>query len=664
MGFLSNLTMVQRAGGAAVLVLILVMLLMKQHQAKGAPAAKSADAKKDKTSKAREAAPKEKKGRSFGSKRKSKSDDDLDLPLAEPKAGQGRMVPRLPAASELLDDAPEPVPVAVTEVAESLIAVPVAGAEGMISEPGWPTPGEVWAAPDAVATEPAEDVGSWQAGAQDDALAALTEIPEADTSEWASDESEGFDPAAGWDASSDETSDPAAESDATWQAEEEAFDWTAGDAIDGWATSGESEPAESLTSGEAAWEAPEDETPSWSANEVTEWEALEPVEETPSVATAVADESPADATAVAEEFSVGEWTAPVQETVEVEADEPEAIVEMPEIVWDPVDEVEDVEDELEPVAEVVMTEPEPHIEIPALVEEPAMVVVSEPPVVEDEPVAVASATPVDEEPVIVAVEEPVVEAEPVIVAGEEPVVEVEPMVIAAEAPVVEAEPAIMALDDDQVDEHVFEAPEAEQLEVELPVATPSFAAVTAGAVVADPAARWASMAPGGVTEARGTASPVESWARLRPGQTPGIAMNGTNGNGTVATAVAPMPSPTDVTSPSLAWWDVPSGMESDPRRGRFALGGYALQPGHQVVSGVTFRDGVVPPPTHWVIGPVVGEVAPGTLVLHVDGCLNCHSHDLSVLTDPGFAPTTDGFSLRLAAAATGPFAASGTYVIS
>ena len=118
-----------------------------------------------------------------------------------------------------------------------------------------------------------------------------------------------------------------------------------------------------------------------------------------------------------------------------------------------------------------------------------------------------------------------------------------------------------------------------------------------------------------------------------------------------------------MTSPALAWWDVPSGMESDPRRGRFALGGYALQPGHQVVSGVTFREGVVPPPAHWVIGPVVGEVAPGTLVLHVDGCLNCHPQDLAVLTDPGFAPTTDGFSLRLAAAATGPFAVSGTYII-
>ena len=236
---------------------------------------------------------------------------------------------------------------------------------------------------------------------------------------------------------------------------------------------------------------------------------------------------------------------------------------------------------------------------------------------------------------------------------ETPVVE-EPAVAVFETPVVE-EPAVA----------VFETPvvEGAQFAVEAPVAS-----VPAVALVADPTARWASMAPGGVTEGRSVASPVDSWTRLRPGQTVPVAVNGTNGHhashtGSVATAVAPMPTAAEVTSPSLAWWDVPSGMESDPRRGRFALGGYALQPGHQVVSGVTFREGVVPPPTHWVIGPVVGEVAPGTLVLQVDGCLNCHPQDLAVLTDHGFAPTTDGFSLRLAAAATGPFAVSGTYII-
>ena len=604
MGFLSNLTLVQRAGGAAVLVLILVMLLMKQRQAKGAPAAKSADAKKDRSTKKRVSAPKEKKGRSFGSKRKSKSDDDFEMPVAEPKSGSGRMVPRLPAASEAAAaEVATLEAVASSEVTGQALAVPMPTADGMISEPGWPTPGEVWAAPDAAVAESAE-VGSWHAGAQDDALAALTSVPEAETSEWASDESAGLDEAAGWATSSDDVPVPAAESDATWQAEEETFDWTAGDAIDGWATSAAAEPAEDLASGEAAWEAPEDESPSWSANETTEWDAVEPVEETASVATAVA-----------EEFSVSDWAAPATAD-EVVADEPTAAAEaVPEIIWDPVDEVEDVGAEMALKTDVVEAESETEVAAPG----------AEAPVVEEPAVAVFE-TPVVEEPAVAVFETPVVE---------------EPAVAVFETPVVEGA----------------------QFAVEAPVAS-----VPAVALVADPTARWASMAPGGVTEGRSVASPVDSWTRLRPGQTVPVAVNGTNGHhashtGSVATAVAPMPTAAEVTSPSLAWWDVPSGMESDPRRGRFALGGYALQPGHQVVSGVTFREGVVPPPTHWVIGPVVGEVAPGTLVLQVDGCLNCHPQDLAVLTDHGFAPTTDGFSLRLAAAATGPFAVSGTYII-
>ena len=295
---------------------------------------------------------------------------------------------------------------------------------------------------------------------------------------------------------------------------------------------------------------------------------------------------------------------------------------------------------------------EPQAEVAEPVAEPELTLVAEAPVAEDEPANVAVEAPV-------AAEEPTLEAPATVdaslpVAFEAPVSEVEPVVAAfEESPIAD----VLTVAGRQDEEFAFEAPE---IEVEVPVAT-----IIVGAAVADPAARWASMAPGGVTERRSTSSPVDSWTRLRPGHTADVAMSATNGQRTATmTAVAPMPTAVEVTSPSLAWWDVPSGMESDPRRGRFALGGYALQPGHHVVSGVTFRDGVVPPPTHWVIGPVVGEVAPGTLVLHVDGCLNCRPEDLAVLTDPGFAPTTDGFSLRLAAAATGPFAASGTYVIS
>lgn len=643
MGFLSELTMVQRAGGAGVLVLLLVFLLIKQRQAKAAPAGAKADATKSKAPKTPKKAkatakadPKDKKRRSFGgSKRSRKGDDAAETPVAEP-AKAGRMVPRLPAANGGAE-APTLAPVDFPEMAEPMAAAPVAEAGGMISEPGWPTPGEVWASPDGAVAEAAE-APSWQdESASDDALTALTEAPEADVSEWATDQQTEFDSALGWEATEEEAA-PAAESDATWQAEEETFDWTAGDAIDGWATSETAEPAEELTSGEAAWESPEDESASWSTGETTEWDA--PVADAP----ASVEATPSVATAVAEEFSVNDWAAPAEDApaaVEAEAEV------MPEIVWDPVDEVEDVQDEVvAPVAEVAVEAPE--VVEAEFVEAPdAPVDVVEPDVTEAE---VAEPAAVEADAV-----------QPEVIA----VVPVEPDVTEAVAEP-QAEPFELEPVADEVEEFALAAASVAEVEtVEAPVAV----GVTSAAVVTNPATRWASMAPGGVTEERGVTSPVESWARLRPGYVPAPGTNGKNGtngnhapapvNGTVATLPAP-----EATSPAMAWWDVPAGMESDPSRGRFALGGYALQPGHQVVSGVTFRDGVVPPPSHWVIGPVVGEVAPGTLVLNVDGCLNCRPEDLAVLTDPGFAPTTDGFSLRLAAAATGPFAASGTYVIS
>ncbi len=673
MGFLSDLTMVQRAGGAAVLVLLLTVLLLKQRKAKGAPAtAKSADTPMVTSRKKHGSAPKEKKGRSFGVSRKRQSEAGAVEPVAEPKSGQGRMVPRLPAPSEVAPVAPTlDGPATFPEIADPAEATPLAvAANGMINEPGWPTPGEVWAAPDAPVRESAE-VESWQADAESDALAALaTDAPPAHTGEWTSDDGGSFDPADGWDASPDDEKAPEAQTDATWQAEGETFDWTAGDAIDGWATSEASVPAEDLTSDAAAWESPEDETPSWSASDTSEWAEAETVEETQAIATAVA-----------EEFSIGDWATPVETTV---AEVTEIVEDTPEIIWDPVDEVEAVEDAIEatPAAEditpVFAIEPimvnAPHVEetpaediTPAFAIEPIMV---NAPHVEETPAE--DITPAFEtEPVMEVVSEPVIVSEPLVpeapVAEEiTPVVEPAPIMVSepevevvtpVERPRVVVLPQMPAVDDEFVDDEGCMVQPENDHEVVVAVA----AAATATVVVTDPATRWASMAPGGVVQELTTSSPVNSWARLRPGQAPATETTGSNGHhrGGAATQAPAAP----VTAPSLAWWDVPSGMESDPRRGRFALGGYALQAGHQVVSGVTFRDGVVPPPTHWVIGPVVGQVASGTLVLHVDGLLNCRSEDLTVLTDPGFAPTNDGFSLRLAASATGPFAVSGTYII-
>ncbi len=163
-----------------------------------------------------------------------------------------------------------------------------------------------------------------------------------------------------------------------------------------------------------------------------------------------------------------------------------------------------------------------------------------------------------------------------------------------------------------------------------------------------PRQSWAGMTPAPVKPAE-TLSPVQRWARLRPSSGPAP-------RPAVPRAVAPS---RPVPSPGSATTEGDRGL----RRGRFALGGHALHPGQETVSGVTYRSEVVPPPTRWLLGPVTGPVSPGTLVLIIEGHVNCDATDLEVVMDPGFAPTVDGFSLRLRASQEGSFAASGTYEI-
>ena len=567
MEFLSNLSTMQRAAGAAILVLLLVVLLAKQRQAKSTPAGAAAEAKPDKPKKLKARSTKS-KSLSFGKSRKKKAGDEVSEEFSEPKSASGRMVPRLPAAAageeavEAVETSAFVAPAPVEATAPEAVTAVEASGDAMISEPGWPTPGEVWAAPGAAPAQAEAQEEPWHApgngvGDHDDALAALTETPSAGPLAWDSDETDSFDPATGW-GEPDESEDAPADAEPGWEQAadaDEQFDWTAGDALDGWATAAdEGESAPEPPSDDAAWESPEDETPVWSASDESPWEAAATEEEPVAVATAIAEND-------ADRFSSDTWEMPA----EAAADAAPEVEDVPSILWDPV-------------------------EAP--------------------------------EPVAVAEPEPAVVADPVF----------EPVAVAEPEPAVVADPVFLA-----------------------------------GAVVADPVSRWASMVPGGVEEAPPAVDPTSSWARLRPGQHVGPS------NGAVV-PVAPQPAPTvspvaaalapsPSAAASVAWWDVPSGAETDPRRGRFALGGHALQPGHQVVSGVTFRDGVVPPPEHWVIGPVVGAVAPGTLILEVDGCLNCDRDDLAVIMDPGFAPTTDGFSLKLIASEQGPFAASGTYII-
>jgi len=99
----------------------------------------------------------------------------------------------------------------------------------------------------------------------------------------------------------------------------------------------------------------------------------------------------------------------------------------------------------------------------------------------------------------------------------------------------------------------------------------------------------------------------------------------------------------------------------DPARtGRFAIGGFALQPGQQALGGVSFRAELPQAPTAWTVTDR-DDLSPGTLVLQLDGTINCDATVLEVVTDPGFAPTPLGFTVRVAALASGPFAASGTF---
>jgi hypothetical protein len=164
----------------------------------------------------------------------------------------------------------------------------------------------------------------------------------------------------------------------------------------------------------------------------------------------------------------------------------------------------------------------------------------------------------------------------------------------------------------------------------------------------EPLTQWAALAPVAPTAAVATEDPASRWATIAP--------------------IAPKtPVPAD---PAARWAAITpitpqSGAPEKDRldgdlTGRFALGGFAVQEGHQVVTGVTFRFAADEAPTSFAIGPCHNAPS-GTLVIDIEGVLNCTAADVEVLDDPGFAPTENGFTLRLTAPAGGPFAASGTY---
>jgi hypothetical protein len=85
--------------------------------------------------------------------------------------------------------------------------------------------------------------------------------------------------------------------------------------------------------------------------------------------------------------------------------------------------------------------------------------------------------------------------------------------------------------------------------------------------------------------------------------------------------------------------------------GRFAIGGWAAQAGHMVLSGVTFPS------------RLAEAVDAGRVRLVADVLRNVTADGLVVPADGGFAPDAEGFTLLVAAAGPGPFAASGRYEV-
>jgi len=85
--------------------------------------------------------------------------------------------------------------------------------------------------------------------------------------------------------------------------------------------------------------------------------------------------------------------------------------------------------------------------------------------------------------------------------------------------------------------------------------------------------------------------------------------------------------------------------------GRFSLGGWASAAGHMAVCGVSLRERLGEP------------VDAGAVRLVIEAGDNIAHGGLVVLADPGFAPDEEGFTLMLAAAAPGVFAAAGRYEV-
>ena len=109
-----------------------------------------------------------------------------------------------------------------------------------------------------------------------------------------------------------------------------------------------------------------------------------------------------------------------------------------------------------------------------------------------------------------------------------------------------------------------------------------------------------------------------------------------------------------------AWWDDAPAIvvpERSQQSGRFALGGHAIRAGQEALTGVTFREALID--EKWATASDANRAA--RIELTIEGSVNCASGGVEIVADPGFAPTEDGFTVRLVAEQSGPFMASGRY---
>jgi hypothetical protein len=127
--------------------------------------------------------------------------------------------------------------------------------------------------------------------------------------------------------------------------------------------------------------------------------------------------------------------------------------------------------------------------------------------------------------------------------------------------------------------------------------------------------------------------------------------------------VPPAPPATEHDSAVLAEWHAPAPAapaEREPApsapvvtldgQGRFSLGGWSVAAGELTLCAVTFPE------------PLEG-VGPGRVRLVLDATQNVVEGGVTVLEDEGFAPDRDGFTLALASAGPGAFAAAGRYEV-